>query len=66
VVVGFGLSRIASDWPAGVRTLEPGPLAPAAVRLAADPDLAWNPALLVAPVYSRPPAVTLPAVRGGA
>ena len=66
VVVGFGLARIASGWPAGTRLLEPGPLAPAAVGLAADPDLVWDPALLVAPGYSRPPAVTLPAPRGGA
>jgi tRNA threonylcarbamoyl adenosine modification protein YeaZ len=60
VVVGFGVPRLADlpGWPARLRLIEPGPLAPAAVRLAAAPDLAWDPALLIQPVYSRPPAVT--------
>jgi len=60
-VVGFGVSRLAGpDWPAGIRLLEAGPLAGAAVRLAAalDRDLDWDPDLLVRPLYSRPPAIT--------
>lgn len=58
-VVGFGVSRLAGPgWPAGVRLLEAGPLAGAAVRLAASPDLDWDPDLLVHPLYSRPPAIT--------
>lgn len=59
-VVGFGVSRLAGPgWPAGIRLLEAGPLAGAAVRLAAaDPDLDWDRDLLVRPLYSRPPAIT--------
>lgn len=62
-VVGFGVSRLAGpDWPEGVRLLEAGPLAGAAVRLAAvlssNRDLTWDPDLLVRPLYSRPPAIT--------
>jgi tRNA threonylcarbamoyl adenosine modification protein YeaZ len=62
-VVGFGVSRLAGpDWPEGVRLLEAGPLAGAAVRLAAsltsNRDLDWDPDLLVRPLYSRPPAIT--------
>lgn len=59
-VVGFGVSRLAdlSDWPPGVRLLEAGPLAGAAVRLASRLDLEWDPDLLVRPLYSRPPAIT--------
>ena len=59
-VVGFGVTRLANlpGWPAGIRLLEGGPLAGAAVRLAASLDLDWNPDLLVRPLYSRPPAIT--------
>lgn len=59
-VVGFGVSRLADlpGWPEGVRLLEAGPLAGAAVRLAATLDLDWDPDLLVRPIYSRPPAIT--------
>jgi tRNA threonylcarbamoyladenosine biosynthesis protein TsaB len=65
-IVGFGVSRLGDlpGWPAasgGIRLVEPGPLAPAALpllaALAAD---AWDPALLSAPIYARPPAVTAP------
>lgn len=65
VVVGFGVSRLAGlpDWPPTVRLQEAGPLAPAAVRLAAAPGVEWDPARLAAPVYSRPPAVNLPSRR---
>jgi len=63
-IVGFGVSRLGElpGWPASsIRLVEPGPLAPAALpllaALAAD---AWDPALLSAPIYARPPAVTAP------
>lgn len=58
-VVGFGVSRLAGpDWPPGVRLLEAGPLAGAAVRLATSLNLDWDADLLVRPLYSRPPAIT--------
>lgn len=60
-IVGFGVSRLA-DLP-GLRLLEPGPLAPAAARVAADPGTEWNPALLTSALYSRPPAISLPRPR---
>jgi tRNA threonylcarbamoyladenosine biosynthesis protein TsaB len=64
-IVGFGVSRLAAlpGWPAGIRLVEPGPLAPAAARLAMAAATEWNPQLLVAPIYSRPPAVSLPRPR---
>jgi tRNA threonylcarbamoyladenosine biosynthesis protein TsaB len=68
VVVGFGVSRLAAlpDWPGAMQLVEPGPLAPAAARLAAEPGTVWDPALLVAPLYSRPPAISLPRPRAAA
>lgn len=55
-VVGFGLRDLDVSTP-----VEPGRLAVWAARLAAlDPD-AWDPALLSAPRYARPPATTSPA-----
>jgi tRNA threonylcarbamoyl adenosine modification protein YeaZ len=59
-VVGFGVTRLADlpGWPAGIRLLEGGPLAGAAVRLAATLNVNWDPDLLVRPLYSRPPAIT--------
>jgi len=67
-VVGFGASGLAAlpGWPAGPRLVEPGPLAPAAARLAAAPGTVWDPALLVSPIYSRPPAISLPRPRAAA
>jgi tRNA threonylcarbamoyladenosine biosynthesis protein TsaB len=65
-IVGFGVSRLAAlpGWPAlsaNIRLVEPGPLAPAALPLlAALPESGWDPALLSAPIYARPPAVTAP------
>jgi tRNA threonylcarbamoyl adenosine modification protein YeaZ len=68
-LVGFGVSRLAGlpGWTAGparredIRLVEPGPLAPAALSLlAALPAERWDPALLSAPIYARPPAVTAP------
>lgn len=65
IVTGFGVSRLAElpGWPLGLRLVEAGPLAAAAVRLAADPELGWDPSLLIFPLYARPPAVTLPKTR---
>lgn len=61
VLVGFGVSRL-TDLP-GLRLVEPGPLAPAAARVASDPGTEWNPALLTSALYSRPPAISLPRPR---
>jgi tRNA threonylcarbamoyladenosine biosynthesis protein TsaB len=65
VVTGFGVSRLGEipGWPANLRLLEPGPLAPAAAALAASPGTVWDPALLTSAIYSRPPAITLPKPR---
>ena len=65
VVVGFGVSRLAAlpGWPGEVRLVEPGPLAPAAARLAAEGETPWDSALLTRPIYSRPPAISLPRPR---
>lgn len=60
-IVGFGVSRL--DDAGGISKVEPGPLAPSAIRLAAEPGLAWAPGLLTSPLYARPPAVTLPRAR---
>jgi len=68
-IVGFGISRLGQlpGWPAAVRLVEPGPLAPAALPLLPPPgDPAWDPALLTAPIYARPPAVTAPRPAGAA
>jgi tRNA threonylcarbamoyladenosine biosynthesis protein TsaB len=69
VVIGFGVTRLAAGLgaPAGLRLVEPDPLAPTALRLAAGiPFARWEAASLASPIYSRPPAVTLPRRRGGA
>jgi tRNA threonylcarbamoyl adenosine modification protein YeaZ len=65
VVTGFGVSRLGEipGWPADLRLLEPGPLAPAAAVLAASPETVWDPALLTSAIYSRPPAISLPKKR---
>jgi tRNA threonylcarbamoyl adenosine modification protein YeaZ len=68
VVAGFDLGRLAvlPDWPAKIRLFTPDPqrpLAAVAALRAIDPSLAWDPGSLVAPLYSRPPAVTLPRPR---
>jgi len=62
-IVGFGVSRLAAP---GARLVEPGPLAPAAARLAMAASAEWDPQLLVSPIYSRPPAVSLPRPRAAA
>lgn len=69
VVAGFDLGRLAAlpDWPAEIRLFEPAPdrpLAAVAALRAVDPSTVWDPQLLVAPIYSRPPAVTAPRPRG--
>ncbi len=56
-LVGFGVSGIAG-LDAAVDTVEPPPLAPVALALAAESS--WDAARLSAPVYFRPPAVTKP------
>jgi tRNA threonylcarbamoyl adenosine modification protein YeaZ len=65
-LVGFGVSRLAAlpGWSRAIRLIEPGPLAPVAYALLADlPEDAWDPALLTAPLYARPPAVSPPKER---
>jgi tRNA threonylcarbamoyl adenosine modification protein YeaZ len=65
LVTGFGVTRLAElpGWPAGARVHEAGPLAAAALRLASSPHFVWDPDLLTSPLYSRPPAVSLPRAR---
>lgn len=68
VLAGFDLDRLAMlpGWPAEVRRSEPGPdrpLAVVAALRAADPSTVWDPRSLIAPLYSRPPAVTAPRPR---
>ena len=65
VVIGFGATRLAElpEWPAAIRLLEPGPLAPTAALLASRPTTGWDPAHLTTAIYSRPPAITLPRPR---
>lgn len=66
VLVGFGVTRLSElpGWPPGLHLVEPGPLAPAAARVAADPGTEWSPTLLTSALYSRPPAISLPRPRG--
>lgn len=61
LVAGFGTARL----PEGLPVREAGPLAPAALRLAAEPGMVWEPGFLVSPLYARPPAVTQPKARTG-
>ncbi len=68
VLAGFGLDRLAAlpDWPAEIRLFAPRPdrpLAAVAALRAADPSIVWDPGTLIAPIYSRPPAVTAPRPR---
>ncbi len=66
-VIGFGITAVASrpDWPAGLDAIEPGPLAPVALRLALSERPLWDPLALTRPLYARPPAATLPKPRAG-
>jgi ribosomal-protein-alanine acetyltransferase len=58
-VVGFGLERLA--LPAGLDPIEAGPLAGAALRLAALRPPVWDPDLLREPLYLRDPAAAMKA-----
>jgi len=66
-VVGFGLGQVVSgpSWPPGLSAIEPGPLAPVALRLASAELPVWDPLALTRPLYARPPAATLPKPREG-
>src|SRR6185436_6868178 len=68
VLAGFDLDRLAvlPGWPAEIRLFTPRPdrpLAAVAALRAADPSIIWDPGSLIAPIYSRPPAVTVPRPR---
>jgi tRNA threonylcarbamoyl adenosine modification protein YeaZ len=68
VLAGFDLNRLTAlpGWPAEIRLFTPGPerpLAAVAALRTADPSIVWDAGLLTDPVYSRPPAVTLPRPR---
>ena len=54
---GFGAGDLA-DEVAGIRAVEPPPLAGVAVRQAGRFPPPWNPASLVAPLYLRPPSAS--------
>lgn len=60
VVVGFGVTALeqADGWRSEAKLIEPGPLAPALVGLAALRPIEIDPARLTAPLYLRPPAAT--------
>ena len=60
LIVGFGAARLADD-AAGVRVVEPPPLAGVAVVQAGRFPPPWEPASLVAPLYLRPPSARPPA-----
>lgn len=61
VVVAFGVVRLAEGLPSpGQRPVEAGPLAPAALRLAAAAATRWDAGRLTRPLYARPPAITPP------
>jgi tRNA threonylcarbamoyl adenosine modification protein YeaZ len=64
-VVGWGTGRLAAlpGWPEDALITEPGPLAPAALRLLPEDLSTWDAARLSAPIYGRPPAVTTPRPR---
>lgn len=66
-IIAFAVAALARGGDAAggrARFREAPPLAPAALRLAAAmPPASWQAAGLAAPIYSRPPAVTLPKPR---
>ena len=58
---GFGLAALAEKSGGRFPVHEPGALAPVALRLASlRPLEEWDAGQLTLPIYSRPPAVTLP------
>ncbi|MEP7010599.1 MAG: tRNA (adenosine(37)-N6)-threonylcarbamoyltransferase complex dimerization subunit type 1 TsaB [Acidobacteriota bacterium] len=65
VVVGVGITVVASrpHWPPGLEAIEPGTLAPVALRLACAEPPVWDALGLTRPLYARPPAATLPKPR---
>ncbi|MFQ5351285.1 MAG: hypothetical protein ACE5EG_12660, partial [Thermoanaerobaculia bacterium] len=56
LIVGFGVEELTEVTAAGIRLLEPPPLAAVAVRRIGRHPVAWDPASLVAPLYLRPPS----------
>lgn len=65
-VTGFGVTAALGGpgAPAELLVLEPPPLAPSALVVAARWPGAWDALRLAEPLYLRPPAVTLPLRRG--
>jgi tRNA threonylcarbamoyl adenosine modification protein YeaZ len=63
LLAGFGTTTLALPPDAGLEPWEPPALAAAVARSAARSLPCWNPALLTAPLYFQPPAVTPPGVR---
>ena len=63
-VCGFGAGRLTGEpgWDEGgaIEIIEPAPLAPDRLRLAALALVEWRPETLVSPLYLRAPAVSLP------
>ncbi len=59
-IIGFGVTRLCAELGPvpDLALIEPPPLAPLALELAADPATEWDPARLTRPIYFRPPAVT--------
>lgn len=63
-LIGFGVAALAPAVAGcSVELVEPPPLAPVAARVASRLAIDWDPERLTAPIYFRPPAVTLPAPR---
>jgi tRNA threonylcarbamoyl adenosine modification protein YeaZ len=65
-LVGYGVSRLGSVIAAtpGVTLIEPGPLAPQALRLLSSPEVFdWRSDNLSRPLYLSPPVVSRPAGR---
>ncbi len=62
-LVGFGAGALhRQPWfpDSGIEIVEPPPLATVAARWVAAGDVDWRPERLSAPIYFRPPAVTVP------
>lgn len=63
-VVGFGVAALAEALDGtGIRLVEAPPLAPFALRWAAEHEQSWDASLLTRPIYFRAPAVTLAKTR---
>jgi tRNA threonylcarbamoyladenosine biosynthesis protein TsaB len=62
-LVGFGVEELAQHLPQmGLGVGEAPPLAPSVARwVSRHEEIDWNPGRLTAPIYFRPPAVSLPA-----